>query len=243
MVIINCATEVLWTFSLDYTKGWGVRPHEHDHFQIYYCVSGSGVTYLDDKAVVLNKGDRLIIHPYQKHMVLTIKEGSMRIIDTKFRIHDEALKKDIQALPQLAQVTSSEFQRLQNEMLSEWISARTYARDFSHTLLQQSLILLIRENTAEHNRFQFSMARMSLRHAVDTLTGPERMIADYIVEINQLEEEGDRLYVAAMKALHTISENPLDVIVWRGLYDTLENVCDQCEDVADLVEAITIGNG
>ena len=63
-----------------------------------------------------------------------------------------------------------------------------------------------------------------------------------IVEINRLEEEGDRLYIGAMKALHTDSADPIEVIAWRELYAAFENVCDQCEDVADIVETVVIGN-
>lgn len=69
-----------------------------------------------------------------------------------------------------------------------------------------------------------------------------KKINDLIIEINQLEEEGDRLYINAMKTLHTTSTDPMEVIAWRELYAAFENVCDQCEDVADIVETIVIGN-
>lgn len=69
-----------------------------------------------------------------------------------------------------------------------------------------------------------------------------KKINDYIIEINRLEEEGDRLYVAAMKNLHATSQDAMEVLVWREIYSALENVCDQCEDVADIVETIVIGN-
>lgn len=69
-----------------------------------------------------------------------------------------------------------------------------------------------------------------------------KKINDMIIEINQLEEEGDRLYISAMRALHTVSADPMEVIIWRELYAAFENVCDQCEDVADIVETIVIGN-
>ena len=69
-----------------------------------------------------------------------------------------------------------------------------------------------------------------------------KKITDLIIEINQLEEEGDRLYINAMKELHISSADPMEVIAWRELYAAFENVCDQCEDVADIVETIVIGN-
>lgn len=69
-----------------------------------------------------------------------------------------------------------------------------------------------------------------------------KKINDLIIEINRLEEEGDRLYVSAMKNLHKTCADPLEVMIWRELYSAFENVCDQCEDVADIVETIVIGN-
>lgn len=63
-----------------------------------------------------------------------------------------------------------------------------------------------------------------------------------IVEINRLEELGDDLYVRCMRNLHTTDTDPLDVIAWREIYDFFEKCCDTCENVADIVESITIGN-
>ncbi len=69
-----------------------------------------------------------------------------------------------------------------------------------------------------------------------------KKINDIIIEINRLEEEGDRMYIDAMKKLHKTCTDPLEVLVWREIYGAFENVCDQCEDVADIVETIVIGN-
>ncbi len=69
-----------------------------------------------------------------------------------------------------------------------------------------------------------------------------KKIKDLIIEINKLEEEGDRLYIGAMKDLYATCQNPLEVMAWREIYSAFETVCDKCEDVADIVETIIIGN-
>ncbi|MEA5016079.1 MAG: DUF47 family protein [Candidatus Limiplasma sp.] len=69
-----------------------------------------------------------------------------------------------------------------------------------------------------------------------------KRIKDIIIDINCLEEEGDRLYISAMKNLYANCQNPLEVIAWREIYSAFETVCDKCEDVADIVESIIIGN-
>lgn len=59
-------------------------------------------------------------------------------------------------------------------------------------------------------------------------------------EIKRLEEEGDTLYNAAVAALFTGTPDPIDVIKWKELFDTIERALDQCEDVANVLESISI---
>lgn len=61
--------------------------------------------------------------------------------------------------------------------------------------------------------------------------------------LKQLEEEGDAIYQDAVGALFTGSPDPLDVIRWKDVYDTLEDTVDECEDVADVLESIVLKNG
>ncbi len=63
-----------------------------------------------------------------------------------------------------------------------------------------------------------------------------------IIELNSLEEEGDRMYTKAMHRLHTESINPMEMIVWREVYDLLEKCCDACEHTADIVESVVMKN-
>lgn len=63
-----------------------------------------------------------------------------------------------------------------------------------------------------------------------------------IIEINALEEEGDKLYTEAMRHLYTAEKDPLTIISWTTMYDRLEKCCDCCEDVADMVEQVIMKN-
>lgn len=63
-----------------------------------------------------------------------------------------------------------------------------------------------------------------------------------LIEINHLEEEGDRLYTQAMRQLYTEGGDPVSVMAWTTLYDRLEKCCDRCEDVADVVERVIMKN-
>ena len=69
--------------------------------------------------------------------------------------------------------------------------------------------------------------------------GPARTA---IVEINDLENEGDVLYRRALAALFREEAAPLDVIRWKNLYETMENALDAGEHLADTVEGIFAKN-
>ncbi|MBR4296163.1 MAG: DUF47 domain-containing protein [Clostridia bacterium] len=67
-------------------------------------------------------------------------------------------------------------------------------------------------------------------------------LKDKIIEINHLEEEGDRLYTMAVRKLYTEEQDPVSIASWTAVYDKLEKCCDSCEDVADMVEQIIMKN-
>ena len=58
--------------------------------------------------------------------------------------------------------------------------------------------------------------------------------------IKQAEEEGDRVWEAAVTDLFSGTPDPVDVIRWKALYDQLEDTLDACEDVANELETITV---
>ena len=61
-------------------------------------------------------------------------------------------------------------------------------------------------------------------------------------EIKRLEEEGDQIYHEAVRELFAGRPDALEVMKWKELYDTLERALDQCEDVANTLEAISLKN-
>ena len=68
------------------------------------------------------------------------------------------------------------------------------------------------------------------------------LLRDLVIEINHMEEEGDRLYTDTMRRLYTEESDPVTVMAWTTLYDHLEKCCDRCEDVADVVERVIMKN-
>ena len=63
-----------------------------------------------------------------------------------------------------------------------------------------------------------------------------------MVELHTLEGEGDRLFIQAMRRLHTEVSDPLEVIAWREIYIYLEKCCDACEHTANAAERVILKN-
>ena len=69
------------------------------------------------------------------------------------------------------------------------------------------------------------------------------IVVQQSVKVKQLEEEGDALYHAAVGGLFEGTPDPIQVIKWKELYDTIERALDRCEDVANTLESIALKNG
>jgi uncharacterized protein len=67
-------------------------------------------------------------------------------------------------------------------------------------------------------------------------------ISHYTVEINRLENDGDRITREAMASLFDDGIDPMVVIRWKDIYERLENAIDATEHVANIVEGIVIKN-
>ncbi len=69
-----------------------------------------------------------------------------------------------------------------------------------------------------------------------------KKLRDKIIEINRLEEDGDALYVDSMRNLYHTSKDPIELMCWTEVLHRLEKCCDNCEDVADILESIVMKN-
>ena len=69
-----------------------------------------------------------------------------------------------------------------------------------------------------------------------------RDIHHYTVEVNRLENDGDRITREAMAALFDDGIDPMVVIRWKDIYERLEAAIDATERVANTVEGIVIKN-
>jgi predicted phosphate transport protein (TIGR00153 family) len=69
-----------------------------------------------------------------------------------------------------------------------------------------------------------------------------RDINHFVVEINRLENDGDRITREAIASLFDGGIDPMVVIRWKDIYERLEAAIDACERVAHILESVVIKN-
>lgn len=78
--------------------------------------------------------------------------------------------------------------------------------------------------------------------AVALLGGKLEPIAEYCMEVNSLENEADRVCREAVSQLFDEEKDPIQLIKWKEIYETLERATDKCEDAANILESVVVKN-
>ncbi|HEU5003418.1 MAG TPA: DUF47 family protein [Actinomycetota bacterium] len=65
-------------------------------------------------------------------------------------------------------------------------------------------------------------------------------LAGYTVEVNRLENEGDRAYRRTIASLFSGEYKAMDVLKWKDIIEEIEAAIDTLEDVANTVEDIVL---
>ena len=82
-------------------------------------------------------------------------------------------------------------------------------------------------------------ATRQIAEAMPLLSGFQDL-STHTVEINRLENEGDRITREAIASLFHGNIDPMVVIRWKDLFERLENAIDATERVANILDGIVI---
>lgn len=67
-------------------------------------------------------------------------------------------------------------------------------------------------------------------------------ISGHVVRIHDLENQGDRVTRDAISSLFKTSQDAIYIIKWKDVYALLEKTVDTTEDIANILENVTIKN-
>jgi predicted phosphate transport protein (TIGR00153 family) len=87
----------------------------------------------------------------------------------------------------------------------------------------------------------------SAEHVLGAVSGIRELdrsngILQHCVEINRLENVADNILRSALARLFREEKDPIAVIKWKEIYETLESATDRCEDVANVIEGVLLEN-
>lgn len=65
-------------------------------------------------------------------------------------------------------------------------------------------------------------------------------VSGHLIEIHRLENEGDRISREAIASLFKSGTDPMVVIRWKDIFESLEQAIDSCETVAHVIEGMQL---
>lgn len=69
-----------------------------------------------------------------------------------------------------------------------------------------------------------------------------KKIRQLIIELNDVEEECDKLYLSSMRQLTLSTEDVKLLMAWRAIIQCLEDCADDCEHVGDCIASVIMKN-
>ena len=67
-----------------------------------------------------------------------------------------------------------------------------------------------------------------------------KSVTGHTMAVKKCEEEGDAMYAQAIGALFEGTPDPIDVIKWKDVYDTLEDALDRTQTASIVLESISL---
>lgn len=130
---------------------------------------------------------------------------------------------------------------LEREDIHDLASGLDDVLDAAEAIGSRILLFNIQQSTPDAVRLTEILQRSGeqIEKAVEGLKGFKNLKA-FTIEINRLENEADIISRNAVADLFSGRHNMLDVLRWKEIYGRLENAADQCEDVANTIEAIVL---
>jgi len=109
---------------------------------------------------------------------------------------------------------------------------------------QRIVMYNVEKPTPESKELAFIILKscQTIEKAVGKLGGKLEPISEYCVEVNALENEADRVCREAISRLFDEEKDPIQLLKWKEIYETLERATDKCEDAANILESVVLKN-
>jgi len=114
--------------------------------------------------------------------------------------------------------------------------------DFIEAVAERLVIYRIKETTSACRAMANVIVQIALAtdRTIKCLRTMDPGFHEHAVEVNRLENSADSLLRDSLAALFDETGDPIEVIKWKEIYETMETVTDRCEDVANVIEGIIL---
>ena len=114
--------------------------------------------------------------------------------------------------------------------------------DFIEAVAERLVVYRIKEITSACRAMADVIVQISLAtdRTIKCLRTLDPGFHEHTVEVNRLENSADNLLRDSLAALFEENGDPIEVIKWKEIYETMETVTDRCEDVANVIEGIIL---
>ena len=114
--------------------------------------------------------------------------------------------------------------------------------DFIEAVAERLVVYRIKETTSACRAMADVIVQIALAtdRTIKCLRTLDPGFHEHSVEVNRLENSADNLLRDSLAALFEENGDPIEVIKWKEIYETMEIVTDRCEDVANVIEGIIL---
>jgi predicted phosphate transport protein (TIGR00153 family) len=114
--------------------------------------------------------------------------------------------------------------------------------DYIEAAAERLVVYRIKEPTSACRAMADVIVRTTeaMDRAIRCLRTMDAGFHEHAVEVNRLENNADNLLRDSLAALFEEEGDPIEVIKWKEIYETMEIVTDRCEDVVNVIEGIIL---
>lgn len=189
-----------------------------------------------------------------KEMGVIITEGAELLKDmldnfenpalSQKKIKDVEHKGDQQTHDIIKKLNKSFITPFDREDIYALSSALDDILDLVDASAQRFVMYNVEKPTPEAKELAFLILKgcQTIERALAHLGGKFEHIAEHCVEVNAIENEADRVCREAISRLFDEEKDPIQLIKWKEIYETLEKATDKCEDAANILESVVVKN-
>lgn len=116
--------------------------------------------------------------------------------------------------------------------------------DLIHGVAKRFVMYKVDKTTPQAKELGYLIVKSvrEINKAIAKLSKDMGEVSEHCVEINSIENEADRVCRDAIADLFENEKDPIAVIKWKEVYETLESATDAAEDVANVLEGVALKN-